>query len=79
MWMGAIALYSSATTYLGILGISIGFALFTLTLILSGQLAGVVTGEWRFMPRSVYYSFFAGIGLLGLAILAIGAANYFQS
>lgn len=42
MWMGAIALYSSATTYLGTLGISIGFALFTLTMILSGQLAGVV-------------------------------------
>jgi L-rhamnose-H+ transport protein len=79
MWMGAIALYSSATTYLGTLGISIGFALFTLTMIVSGQLAGVVTGEWRFVPRSVYYSFFAGIGLLVLAILAIGAANYYQS
>lgn len=79
MWMGAIALYSSATTYLGTLGVSIGFALFTLTMIVSGQLAGVVTGEWRFMPRSVYRSFFAGIGLLGLAILAIGAANYYQS
>jgi L-rhamnose-H+ transport protein len=79
MWMGAIALYSSATTYLGTLGISIGFALFTLTLILSGQLAGVVTGEWRFMLRSVYSSFVAGIGFLVLAILAIAAANYYQS
>ena len=40
MWMGAIALYSSATTYLGTLGISIGFALFTLTMIVSGNWPG---------------------------------------
>ncbi len=79
MWMGAIALYSSATTYLGTLGISIGFALFTITMILSGQLAAVVTGEWRFMQRSIYRSFFMGIGLLMLAVLAIGAANYYQT
>ncbi len=79
MWMGAIALYSSGTTYLGTLGISIGFALFTITMVLSGQLAGVVTGEWRLMPRSIYRTFFLGIGLLVLAILAIGAANYCQA
>jgi L-rhamnose-H+ transport protein len=79
MWMGAIALYSSATTYLGTLGISIGFALFTITMILSGQLVAVVTGEWRLMQRSIYRSFFLGIGLLVLAVLAIGAANYYQS
>ncbi len=78
MWMGAIALYSSATTYLGTLGISIGFALFTITMILSGQLAAVATGEWQFMERSIYRSFFAGIGFLVLAVLTIGAANYFQ-
>ena len=79
MWMGAIALYSSATTYLGTLGISIGFALFTITMILCGQLAAVVTGEWQFMQRSIYRSFFMGIGLLMLAVLAIGAANYYQT
>jgi hypothetical protein len=79
MWMGALALYSSATTYLGTLGISIGFALFTITMILSGQLVAVVTGEWRLMQRSIYRSFFLGIGLLVLAVLAIGAANYYQS
>jgi L-rhamnose-H+ transport protein len=79
MWMGAIALYSSATTYLGVLGISIGFALFTITMILSGQLAGVVTGEWRLMPQSIQRRFFLGIGFLVLAVMAIGAANYYQT
>ena len=79
MWMGAIALYSSATTYLGTLGISIGFALFTITMILSGQLAAIVTGEWRLMERSIYRSFFLGVCLLVLAVLAVGAANYYQT
>lgn len=76
MWMGAIALYSSATTYLGTLGISIGFALFTITMIVSGQFAAVVTGEWKSMQQGIYRAFYLGIGLLVLAVLAIGAANY---
>ena len=79
MWMGAIALYSSATTYLGTLGVSIGFALFTITMILSGQLVAIVTGEWQLMQRSIYRSFYLGISLLMLAVIAIGAANYYQS
>lgn len=79
MWMGGIALYSSATTYLGTLGISIGFALFTITMILSGQVAAIVTGEWRLMERSIYRLFYLGISLLVLAVLAVGAANYYHT
>ena len=45
MWMGGIALYSSSTTFLGTLGVSIGFAMFTITMIICGQMAAVITGE----------------------------------
>lgn len=79
MWMTGIALYSSATTYFGVLGVSIGFALFTIILILCGQLAGVFTGEWRMIPARIYRPFAGGVALLFLAILAFGAANYFST
>jgi L-rhamnose-H+ transport protein len=79
MWMGGIALYSSATTYLGILGVSIGFALFTIILILCGQLSGLFTGEWRHISTRIYGPFAVGVVLLFLAIVAFGAANYYSS
>ncbi len=76
LWMGGIALYSSGTTFLGVLGVSIGFALYMITIVLSGQLAAVATGEWQFAQRITLRSFATGIGFLFIAILAIGAANY---
>jgi L-rhamnose-H+ transport protein len=79
MWMGGIALYSSATTYLGVLGVSIGFALFTIILILCGQLAGLFTGEWRQIPTRIYGWFAVGIALLLIAIVTFGAANQYSS
>lgn len=77
LWMGGIALYSSGTTYLGILGVSVGFALFTITMILCGQLAAIFTGEWHRMQAGIYRSFAAGIACLSMAVLAIAASNYF--
>jgi L-rhamnose-H+ transport protein len=77
LWMGGIALYSSGTTFLGILGVSVGFALYTITMILCGQLAAIFTGEWYRMHSSIYRSFAGGIAFLFVAVLAIGASNYF--
>jgi len=77
LWMGGIALYSSGTTFLGILGVSVGFALYTITMILCGQLAAIFTGEWYRMLSSIYKSFAAGIACLFVAVLTIGASNYF--
>ncbi len=79
LWMGGIAMYSSATTYLGVLGVSIGFALFTIVLILCGQLSGVFTGEWRQIPTTIYGKFAVGVALLFLAIITFAAANYYST
>jgi hypothetical protein len=76
MWMGGIALYSSGTTFLGILGVSIGFGLYMIMVILSSQLAAFFTGEWYHTRRVTWASFGAGITLLVLAFIAIGAANH---
>ena len=79
LWMGGIALYSSATTYLGVLGVSIGFALFTIVLILCGQLSGLFTGEWKQIPVRISGKFALGVTLLFLAIITFAAANYYSS
>jgi hypothetical protein len=77
MLVGGITLFSSGTTFLGILGVSVGFALYTITVILCGQLAGVFTGEWSHMDSSIYRGFAAGIACLLAAVLVIGCSNYF--
>jgi hypothetical protein len=78
MWMGGIALYSSATTYFGILGVSIGFAMFTTIQILAAQSTAIFTGEWRQIPARIYGRFAAGLAILVLAVVIFGAANYFS-
>lgn len=78
LWMAGIAIYSSGTTFLGRLGVSIGYAVYAISLILSGQFVGVVTGEWRLMKPRTYALFVLGIGFLVLAVLAIGTSKYMQ-
>ena len=77
MWMGAIAIYGSATTYLGVLGVSIGWALFQILIVLTGNLAGVLTGEWRQVEARIFRANAVGVGVLFVAIMVIGAANYY--
>jgi L-rhamnose-H+ transport protein len=78
MWTCGVLLYSSATTYLGVLGISIGFGIFFIVLMLCGQLLGVFTGEWRLMTMHTCGTFAAGFGLLFLAVVTFGAAKFFS-
>lgn len=76
LWMAGIAIYSSGTTYLGALGVSIGFAVYMITMILNSQLAAVISGEWHLMKPRTYRLFAMGIGLLVVAVITIGASNY---
>jgi hypothetical protein len=45
MRLGAIAIYSSGTTFFGILGVSVVWALSHINMILGGSSAGLMTGE----------------------------------
>jgi L-rhamnose-H+ transport protein len=74
--MGSIAIYSSGTTFLGILGVSIGWALFQIVMILTGNVAGLLTGEWRQMEPRISRANLMGVAVLFLAVILIGAANY---
>ena len=75
MWMGAIAIYSSATTFLGVLGVSVGWSLFQIFMILSANVAGLFTGEWSRTEGRVRKANMLGVAVLFLAIVVIGAAN----
>ena len=76
LWMIAIATYSSGTVFLGILGVSIGWALFQITMILAGNLAGIWTGEWRTSSRSIVNANVAGVAVLFVATVMMAVANY---
>ena len=76
LWMGAIAIYSSGATFLGVVGFSVGWALFQIAMILTGNVAGLLMGEWRQMPARISRANLRGVGVLFLAVIIIGAANY---
>lgn len=76
LWMIAIAIYSSGTVFMGILGVSIGWALFQIALLLVGNLAGIWVGEWRSASKRIFSLNIAGVAALLVATLMMGAANY---
>ena len=76
LWMIPIAIYSSGTVFLGILGVSVGWALFQVMLLLSGNLAGIWTGEWRSSSPRIFNVNLAGVAVLLAATVMMGAANY---
>jgi L-rhamnose-H+ transport protein len=74
--MGALAIYSSGATFLGVLGLSVGWALCQIILILTGNVAGILTGEWRQMPARISRINLEGVAVLFLAVIIIAAASY---
>jgi len=76
LWMLAIAIYSSGTVFLGILGVSVGWALFQITMILVATLAGIWTHEWRSIERRIFHVNVGGVALLFGAIVMMAVANY---
>jgi len=73
LWMGGIALYSSGTTYLGVLGVSIGFALFMSLIVRCGQFAAIITGEWAGCESAIYrlFSFLALLSYFLQSVLSV--------
>ena len=74
-WMGAIAVYGVATVYLGVLGTSVGWGLFQIFNIMSANLSGVWTGEWRKAPPGALRTLYGGIALLAAATVILAAGN----
>jgi len=74
-WMGAFAIYGVSSVYLGRLGTSVGWALFQIFMIMTANLSGVLTGEWKYAPPAAKRGLWAGLLLLTLATVVIAAGN----
>jgi len=73
---GAIFFYGLGSQYLGVLGVSVGFALLFCGMMLVGNICGFMTGEWKGAASISRRWIMAGVtGLvLGICILAVGNA-----
>ena len=71
---GAIFLYGVGTSYIGTLGTSIGFAVFTSGIMIVGNLNGFLAEEWRGIERGIIFKNLIGVGIIiiGVCILAKG-------
>jgi L-rhamnose-H+ transport protein len=74
-WMSAVAIYGVSSVYLGTLGTSVGWALFQIFMIITANLSGVLTGEWKGAPASARRGLWSGLGLLAIATAVIAAGN----
>jgi L-rhamnose-H+ transport protein len=87
-WMAILAmgvLYSASTglwgisiseNMLGKLGPSVGWALFIGMMVISSNISGYISGEWKSADKKTMNYLFGSIGLIISALLLIGYGNY---
>ena len=76
MWIGGFAIYAPATRRLGSLGTSVGWAMMMSTMVITANVLGFITGEWKGASRKAYSLAVAGLAMLILAIGVVGYANH---
>jgi L-rhamnose-H+ transport protein len=74
-WMGAMSLYGVSSVFLGTLGTSVGWGLFQIFMIMTANLSGVLTGEWKGAPRAAMLRLLAGLTMLAVATMLMAAGN----
>jgi len=72
LWGGSIFVYGSAVPKLGQLGPAIGWPLSLIVGLVTANLCGMVTGEWKFSAGADRMWMFAGLGVLLAAISILG-------
>jgi L-rhamnose-H+ transport protein len=78
MYSGSVALWgvSTAENMLGRLGPSVGWALFIGAIVVSSNIGGFATGEWKEARGKPLRTMVGGLALMVLAMLFIGYGNY---
>jgi L-rhamnose-H+ transport protein len=72
MWFGGVAIYGMAVSNLGRLGPSIGWPVIQSMAVASGNLWGIITGEWKGTGKTPISVMIAGLMLLFTGIGIIG-------
>jgi L-rhamnose-H+ transport protein len=73
-WMAGMTSYGVGALSLGRLGTSIGWILFSSSMIIVANVLGVFTGEWKGAPAKAGAIMAAGIAILTIAIAFVGTA-----
>ena len=75
LWMGAFALYSLASSFLGPLGTSIGWGLMQIFMIAAATASGIFSGEWKSASRSALFFLSSGLTALAFAIALLAKGS----
>jgi L-rhamnose-H+ transport protein len=77
LWMGSIALYGPAAASMAGMGPVIGWPLFNASIIITSNIWGFGTGEWRGAPQRAVRTMIGGMVLLivGIGILAYSSSQ----
>jgi L-rhamnose-H+ transport protein len=68
LWMAGVSSYGAGAAALGALGPVIGWPVFMCMVIITGNIWGFATGEWKQAPRAAFRLNLAGVALLIAAI-----------
>jgi L-rhamnose-H+ transport protein len=79
LWSGGIVVYGVGAYKLGKYGAFIGFPALLAGAILTGNVVGWISGEWKGADAKASRTMFAGIGLLLVAIIFLANANRLMS
>lgn len=72
IWSGGIVIYGMGTTMIGDLGAYLGFPVLMIVSIITGNIFGVLTGEWRGVSTKPKRLMILGIIILVAAIVVLG-------
>jgi L-rhamnose-H+ transport protein len=73
-----MVLYTIALTiYIKDIGAVVGWPLFMAATIMSANILGLMSGEWKNVSRKAFVKLYGGIGLLIVAIVLVGVSNLF--
>jgi L-rhamnose-H+ transport protein len=75
LWFGCMAVYGSAAVLLGALGTSVGWGLFQIFVIITANVSGLMTGEWRAAGPQALRLLRGGLALLAAATVLMALGN----
>jgi hypothetical protein len=73
-WLGSVVLYGGATTRMSAWGPIFAWPVYMSLIVISGTLAGVLTGEWSTPSRTPMKHMAKGVLLLVLAVFLIAGS-----
>jgi hypothetical protein len=75
LWISGFVCYAPGARLLGPLGPSVGWSIMLSAMVITANLEGFLTGEWKGASRKAYWFLLGGVVTLLVAIGVVGYAN----